>query len=93
MAPGTRCGAATDTTLVTVEYGPVSCVEAREIVTGYKARAHSEGGGNTWTLTVGEWVCSSPTLARANELNAANVCEKRDGSARLTTPLLPEHRF
>ncbi|MEJ6548848.1 hypothetical protein PQI66_04755 [Corynebacterium sp. USCH3] len=74
LVSGTTCGAASGNTLVEVREGAVSCLDAQAVVDEYHARRDSEGGGNTLSMTVGEWNCSTPTAGRSAQLQAAEIC-------------------
>ncbi|QNE90161.1 hypothetical protein H0194_04025 [Corynebacterium incognita] len=62
--------------------GDIDCAEAHKAF-DYYANHLSEGGGNTLYLTFDDWTCNSPTVMRAQELNAGTVCWSSGGQALL----------
>ena len=85
VAPGTMCGAASGNTLVKVESGTVSCLDAQSIIDEYKATRQESGGGNTLAMMVQGWSCSTPTGGRAQETGASIICDGPDGE-HITAP-------
>ncbi|WP_336671619.1 hypothetical protein [Tsukamurella sp. USMM236] len=61
-APGTTCGAATGTRLITIAQGSISCLEARLTVEQYLAIPVDGAHGNANVRQFGNgWTCSTPT--------------------------------
>lgn len=85
VAPGTMCGAASGNTLVKVESGSVSCLDAQSIIDEYTAGRHESGGGNSLAMMVQGWSCSSPTAGRARETGASIICDG-PGGEHITAP-------
>ena len=85
VAPGTMCGAASGNTLVKVESGAVSCLEAQSIIDEYTAGRRESGGGNSLAMMVQGWSCSSPTAGRARETGASIICDG-PGGEHITAP-------
>ena len=85
VAPGTMCGAASGNTLVKVESGTVSCLDAQSIIDEYKDTRQASGGGNTLAMMVQGWSCSTPTAGRAQETGASIICDGPDGE-HITAP-------
>ena len=85
VAPGTMCGAASGNTLVKVESGTVSCLDAQSIIDEYKATRQESGGGNSLAMMVQGWSCSSLTAGRAQETGASIICDG-PGGEHITAP-------
>lgn len=82
------CGAMEGHRLAEVVKGEMTCAEAMDVLDRYDAIKDTEGGGNTLTAQVGDWVCSSPTYARSQELQAATVCEDTERGLQVHEPLM-----
>ncbi|MGP5183016.1 hypothetical protein ACTXKY_04705 [Corynebacterium variabile] len=95
VAAGTWCGVHDDSTSLVVDRGEIGCLSAQSLVEDYRDRRQSEGGGNSLFLPVkDDWVCTSPTAGRSQELGeeviggggrADVVCETPEG-ARIVAP-------
>lgn len=82
------CGAMEGHRLAEVVKGEMTCAEAMDVLDQYEAIMHTEGGGNTLTAKVGDWVCSSPTAARSQELQAVTVCENSARGLEVRDPVM-----
>lgn len=82
------CGAMEGHRLAEVVKGEMTCAEAMDVLDQYEAIMHTEGGGNTLTAEVGDWVCSSPTAARSQELQAVTVCENSARGLEVRDPVM-----
>lgn len=82
------CGAMEGHRLAEVVKGEMTCAEAMDVLDQYEAIMHTEGGGNTLTAEVGDWVCSSPTAARSQELQAVTVCENSARGLEVRDPAM-----
>lgn len=82
----TMCGAMEGHRLAEVVEGEITCAEAMDVLDRYDAKKQTEGGGNTLSLSFDGWDCSSPTYARATELQAATVCNHRGRGIEVRAP-------
>ena len=82
------CGAMEGHRLAEVVKGEMTCAEAMDVLDRYDAIKDTEGGGNTLTAQVGDWVCSSPTFARSEELQAVTVCEDPERGLEVRDPVM-----
>lgn len=82
------CGAMEGHRLAEVVKGEMTCAEAMDVLDQYDDIKHSEGTGNTLTVEVGEWTCSSPTAARSEELQAVTVCEDPERGLEVRDPVM-----
>ena len=80
------CGAMEGRRLAEVIEGEITCAEAMDVLDNYDARAHTEGTGNTLSVSFNGWNCSSPTAARSQELRASTVCHDRERGIEVRDP-------
>lgn len=83
----TLCGAMEGHRLADVVKGEITCKEAMEVLDEYDERMPSEGTGNAMIVDFDGWSCSSPTVARAEELQAKTVCEHEGRGIEVRAPL------
>ncbi|MCG7439818.1 hypothetical protein [Corynebacterium freneyi] len=83
----TLCGAMEGHRLADVVKGEITCKEAMEVLDEYDERMPSEGTGNAMIVDFDGWSCSSPTVARAEELQAKTVCGHEGRGIEVRAPL------
>ena len=81
------CGAMEGHRLADVVKGEITCKEAMEVLDEYDERMPSEGTGNAMIVDFDGWSCSSPTVARAEELQAKTVCGHEGRGIEVRAPL------